>query len=131
MAKTQKEIHRAYRLRHKAKIAARRKAKYDADPDTERRYQRELRRKQRAENPEYYRRLTWRQRGMPEPLWPMPPSCEACGRNAPKLCLDHDHTTGCFRGWLCDYCNRGIGQLGDNLSGVLKAAQYLKRAEWL
>jgi hypothetical protein len=126
--KSQREIHRDYRARHKAKIAARRKAQYDADPDANRRYMRELRRKQRAANPEKYRAMLWRQRGMPQPLWPMPGACECCGREE-KLCLDHCHETGRFRGWLCAYCNRGIGQLGDNLSGALKAVRYLKKAE--
>jgi hypothetical protein len=41
--------------------------------------------------------------------------------------LDHDHVTGKFRGWLCGACNRGIGMLGDNLAGVMRAAAYLQR----
>lgn len=126
MPKTQKEIHRDYRLRHKAKIAARRKAKYDADPDAERRKLRELRRQQRAADPQRFREQIWRQRGLPMPTRPEPDACEACARPG-KLCLDHDHTTGEFRGWLCAYCNRGIGQLGDNTRGVAKALAYLKR----
>jgi hypothetical protein len=30
--------------------------------------------------------------------------CEACGEKK-VLCLDHDHETGEFRGWLCHRCN--------------------------
>lgn len=128
MPKTQKEIHRSYRERHKARIAARRKAAYDADPDSERAKQRELRRRQRAADPERFRSQIWRQRGLPQPTRPMPTACECCDRPARPLCLDHDHETGAFRGWLCAYCNRGIGQLGDTVDGVQKAADYLRRS---
>jgi hypothetical protein len=39
--------------------------------------------------------------------------------------LDHDHTNDSFRGWLCEPCNTGLGKLGDNLDGIIKAANYL------
>jgi len=42
--------------------------------------------------------------------------------------LDHDHRTGKFRGWLCHDCNTSIGKLGDTFDGVMRAADYLKRA---
>lgn len=41
--------------------------------------------------------------------------CQMCG--APememdrRLSLDHDHTTGEFRGWLCDRCNKLVGMV--------------------
>ena len=57
---------------------------------------------------------------------PKPENCDCCGeRLKAKACYDHDHETGEFRGWLCYKCNTGIGKLGDNLEGVLKAVQYL------
>mgnify|MGYP004454902773 CR=1 FL=1 len=40
--------------------------------------------------------------------------------------LDHCHKTKKFRGWLCDFCNRGIGLLGDNKEGVKMATKYLE-----
>jgi hypothetical protein len=43
------------------------------------------------------------------------------------LCLDHNHETGKFRGWLCDNCNTGIGKLGDTVEGLERAIAYLKR----
>ena len=45
--------------------------------------------------------------------------------------LDHDHETNLFRGWLCDDCNLGIGKLGDNLEGIMRAVKYFKsRDKW-
>jgi hypothetical protein len=55
--------------------------------------------------------------------------CSCCGRldNGDRdWCIDHDHVTGLVRGILCTHCNRGIGALGDNLEGALKAVQYLQ-----
>jgi hypothetical protein len=52
--------------------------------------------------------------------------CEICGSEE-TLCVDHDHTTGIFRGALCGNCNRSIGQLGDTAAGLRKALAYLER----
>jgi hypothetical protein len=54
-----------------------------------------------------------------------PLKCECC-KQIDKLVVDHDHTTGKFRGWLCKRCNLGIGKLGDNLEGLKKAVKYLE-----
>jgi hypothetical protein len=58
--------------------------------------------------------------------------CDICGRvenvekyKNSKIVFDHDHTTGKFRGWICDSCNRGLSNLGDNIDGVVKALNYL------
>jgi len=44
--------------------------------------------------------------------------CAICGRPESdfkrRLCMDHDHTTGEFRGWLCHDCNIAVGRLRDN-----------------
>lgn len=55
--------------------------------------------------------------------------CALCGRGDRRLELDHDHESGRFRGWLCSPCNRGLGLLGDDLSGVERARMYLIRNE--
>lgn len=34
-----------------------------------------------------------------------------------------------IRGLLCSNCNRGLGLLGDDLEGVLKTVEYLRRYE--
>lgn len=54
-----------------------------------------------------------------------PSVCECCKENPIKWVLDHDHSDDCFRGWICDRCNTGIGKLGDTLDGVIKAVNYL------
>jgi len=70
-------------------------------------------------------------RGLPKPTRPEPRTCECCGGPPPnrtnRLNLDHDHETGEFRGWLCHRCNLGIGWLGDNAEGLVRALKYLWR----
>ena len=61
-----------------------------------------------------------RQEGIPSPRG----FCDCCGKTS-KLVLDHDHNTGKFRGWLCHSCNIGIGHLGDNIPGLIRALAYL------
>jgi Recombination endonuclease VII len=77
------------------------------------------------------RRASQRRRmGIPEALRASGEWCECCGRlPSHALRLDHDHVSGAFRGWLCISCNAGIGFLGDDIHGLEKAIQYLKRAE--
>jgi hypothetical protein len=41
-------------------------------------------------------------------------------------CLDHCHSTGKIRGFLCNNCNLGIGLLGDTYSRVKQAVDYLE-----
>ena len=53
-------------------------------------------------------------------------SCEICS-STKELCYDHDHDTMEFRGVLCRSCNRSLGQLGDNLEGIMKVVNYLKK----
>lgn len=57
--------------------------------------------------------------------------CQCCKIKAPYLVLDHDHLTGNFRGWICRNCNQGIGKLGDNLDGIIRAVNYLLSAKKL
>lgn len=40
-------------------------------------------------------------------------------------CLDHDHDTNEFRGWICNNCNVAIGRLKDNLQVIKNAVKYM------
>lgn len=55
---------------------------------------------------------------------PKPSMCELCAKEKPK-CMDHDHNTGKFRGWLCNRCNTVLGFV-ETYSGVW---EYLKRGK--
>lgn len=41
--------------------------------------------------------------------------------------IDHNHTTGEFRGLLCIKCNRALGMFLDSEIVLLRAVQYLQR----
>ena len=47
-----------------------------------------------------------------------------------KLCLDHDHIKGTFRGWICAQHNAAIGVLGDNAEGVNDVLDYLVKRSY-
>lgn len=55
--------------------------------------------------------------------------CDICGVSedaiGKKLCADHNHETGKFRGWLCRKCNAAIGFMDDSETVVAKALNYL------
>lgn len=53
-----------------------------------------------------------------------PVQCQICGKTK-RLCLDHDHATGLFRGWLCHSCNLVLGNAYDDPMILEKAKEYL------
>lgn len=42
-------------------------------------------------------------------------------------CLDHDHKTNSFRGWICNKCNFGLGNFDDSEERLLNALHYLEQ----
>lgn len=56
--------------------------------------------------------------------------CEICQntfKNKMDKCVDHCHDTGIVRGVLCQKCNMSLGHFGDNIDGIIKVINYLKR----
>ena len=58
-------------------------------------------------------------------------SCKLCSKPFESLMqkhlhIDHCHENGKVRGLLCMQCNVGLGMLGDNEAGLLKALAYVK-----
>lgn len=43
-------------------------------------------------------------------------------------CMDHDHTTHKFRGYLCHDCNKALGFFKDNIDLLKSAVKYLENA---
>lgn len=53
---------------------------------------------------------------------------EPSGKRTKVLQVDHDHKTGKIRGLLCNECNTALGRLGDNIKGLMRAINYLKKS---
>jgi len=55
--------------------------------------------------------------------------CDICGTPESelnrKLCMDHNHDTGEFRGWICQHCNKGLGNFKDSEIVLRNAISYL------
>ena len=57
--------------------------------------------------------------------------CKVCDRTITiqskrDVNLDHDHTTGDIRGYICNRCNTGLGNFRDNISILDRAIRWLK-----
>lgn len=44
-----------------------------------------------------------------------------------RLAIDHSHSSGKLRGFLCQSCNQGLGMAGDDPALLRKMADYLER----
>jgi len=51
--------------------------------------------------------------------------CEICD-NKGKICFDHNHNTGKFRGWICSNCNMALGLIKDDINILNNMIKYLK-----
>jgi hypothetical protein len=58
-----------------------------------------------------------------------PFTCPICNKTTivgiSKIVLDHNHTTGKVRGYLCESCNTGIGRFDDDTILVRRALDWL------
>jgi hypothetical protein len=108
---------------YRAKVLAERAAYRARNPNKYRDWQRA----DRARNPGRWLAYDRKAKGLPEPTYPVPEHCEICGlRSSMALCLDHEHLTGMFRGWICSNCNVGLGHFRDNAEALEKAARYIR-----
>lgn len=121
----------ARRARDREKISQQRRARYAANPLKFRDRGRAWYENNLDKAREHSRNATRRKKKLPTPTRAAPSHCECCGSPPGKkaLAIDHCHATGMFRGWLCTNCNTGIGSLGDNLEGAMRAVRYLSLAE--
>jgi hypothetical protein len=141
MIENKAEYRKAWRLANPERAAAHGKRWYDANAETK-----------RAARKRYYyengghkpptdlaeiearaastRRHIAKKKGFAEcteyPPRPADGRCAICTR-VRKLVLDHDHTTGAFRGYICRDCNMAMGKLGDSIDGLRRALAYLER----
>jgi hypothetical protein len=97
-------------------------AYYQANAERLKAYKREW----HAANKEKTRIIGRRKKGMLNPTGELRGgACEICQRVFPTLNLDHDHTTGLTRGWLCTTCNMRLATLED-AEWTERALNYLK-----
>lgn len=57
-----------------------------------------------------------------------PPSaglCPICNLHTESWILDHCHFSNCFRGYICNSCNLGLGRFNDDAAILQKAIDYL------
>jgi len=54
-----------------------------------------------------------------------PEYCDICKMTG-KICFDHDHKTGKFRGWICNRRNLILGLAKDDSELLLKLSRYVK-----
>lgn len=55
----------------------------------------------------------------------VPSTCDVCGSDG-TICIDHCHTTGVIRGFLCTSCNVTLGHMKDDPERLLALVEYLK-----
>lgn len=55
----------------------------------------------------------------------LPKACEICG-STEKLSIDHDHSTGNYRGVLCYRCNVALVFIAENENRAIGLAHYIR-----
>ena len=105
---------RAYRAGRKQVDNARRRRRWATDPD----YREKQRARRYGLSLQEYRTILARQGN----------ACAICKKSDQPLCIDHCHSTGKVRGFLCDNCNRGLGCYEDDSTRTRAATAYLEAA---
>jgi hypothetical protein len=55
-----------------------------------------------------------------------PSTCSLCDTSV-ALVFDHCHTSGEFRGWICNDCNLALGLVRDKTETLKRMVSYLER----
>ena len=130
MSTVTKEYRREYLKRYRAKNPEKIreiKGKWLAkNPDYNKLYKKEYRKR----NPEKIAlwRLNYLGRKRNQTIKYKPKQCEVCNMSG-KICFDHDHKSGIFRGWLCNRCNLILGFADDNSNLLISLANYLSKGQ--
>lgn len=53
--------------------------------------------------------------------------CAICGKDGPRMAMDHNHANGQVRDALCASCNNGLGRFKDDPTLLRAAAAYLEK----
>lgn len=53
--------------------------------------------------------------------------CPICNKLLEKKIIDHDHSTGNFRGVICNKCNTILGMANDNIEILQNSINYLSK----
>ena len=126
-----KEYARRYSKKHSKALAVKSLAWKQKNIDRARMQDKERQRAVRRENPELTaaRRAAAKVRRIAKQEAiagrPRPAECELCALPCVPV-FDHCHARGHFRGWLCDRCNRTLGQVKDSPLLLRKMARYLE-----
>jgi transcription elongation factor Elf1 len=121
-------------LERERKLARKRSHKwYHANPEK----QRASTEKWKRAHPERWTAYTrkWRRKWKATKygvVYPEIVDCQICGReiSGSQVCLDHDHKTDQFRGWLCAICNVRLEWFERNREAAIKYLdRFLSRVE--
>jgi len=120
---------KAYYQRNADRIKAKRRAEYHADPAAAK-LERDVYYQQNADRIRAVKRRGFRDARMVGcPTEPPPFTPCRCGTTPERLQADHDHSTGLFRGWLCQNCNCTLGQARDSIPRLQTLIQYLQESK--